>query len=105
MLPLAFDSLCEAEQQFILQSKIDRVRVQFNARDSIFKVPLPPAARMGMANSNALIYHIPDHIDLLQCTWNGEKRIYALEISKQTKQYTISRVDRDRQTLCGSWMT
>lgn len=98
MLPQVFNSLDEEDQKFIQQSKADRVRIQFNALDSIKKVPLPPAAMMGLIQSGGLTFHIPDHIDLLACTLKGKERIYALEISSD-KKYTLSWVDRDRERL------
>lgn len=98
LLAQVFNSLDEADQKFIEQSKVDRVRIQFNAQDSIKKVPLPPAAMMGLIQSSGLNFHIPDHIDLLACTLKGEERIYALEILNGDK-YTLNRVDRDRQAL------
>jgi hypothetical protein len=99
VLPRVFDSLSEEEQHFIEQSKVDRVRIQFNAQDSFKKVPLPPAAQMGLLESDAFVYHIPDNIDLLACTLNREERIYALEISKGMNGYALNRVDRNRQAL------
>lgn len=72
LLPIVFNSLSEDEQHFIEQSKVDRIRMQFNAMDSIRSAPLAPSARQGIRQSGALIYHIHDHIDLLQCTLNGE---------------------------------
>lgn len=99
LLPTVFNSLSEEEQRFIEQSKVDRVRIQFNAMDSIRSVPLPPSARMGIQHSGAFIYRIPERIDLLQCTWKGKERIYALVPTKSMGNYTLRRVDRDRQDL------
>jgi hypothetical protein len=99
MLPQVFNSLSENEQRFIEHSKVDKVRIQFNARDSINKIPISHKARMGMNHASALIYRIPDHIDLLACTLNGEERIYALEILIYSGEYTLKRVDRNRQAL------
>jgi hypothetical protein len=99
MLPKVFNSLSEDEQRFIEQSKVDRVRIQFNAQDSIYGVPLSPYSRMGMQQSGALIYQIPESIDLLQCTLNEVERIYALETSKDTGKYMLNCVNRDREAL------
>lgn len=99
ILPQAFDSLSKAEQDFIERARVDRVRIQFNARDSINKVPLSIYSIMGMERSGALIYHISERIDLLACSLKGEERIYALSTLKQTGEYTLERVDRDRESL------
>lgn len=99
LLPLVFNSLTDAEQKFIEQAKVDRVRIQFNAMHTINKIPLSRHSRLGIEQSGALVYHVPDHIDLLACSLNGIERIYALDISAETHNYRLKRVDRDRQAL------
>lgn len=99
LLPQAFNSLTDEEQEFIEQAQIDRVRIQFNARESINKIPLSHSARKGVVKAGALIYHINDQIDLLACTFRESERIYALIVSKYNGKYLLKRVDRNREAL------
>lgn len=92
-------SFTEEDIDFIKKSLIVSVAVEFNARESIYSVPLPPGARMGMQDANALIYNVPDYIDVFQCKLNGEERIYALEFSKNTGVYQVKRVDYNREEM------
>lgn len=98
LLPHVFNSLDTEDQEFIETAKIERVSALFDARDQIRNVPLPPSARRGMAASGALVFHIPDHIDLLSCTQGDKERIYALK-SLKSGEYYIERVDRNREAM------
>ncbi|KFF72992.1 hypothetical protein IW01_00590 [Pectobacterium brasiliense] len=92
-------SFAEEDIDFIKKSLIVSVAVEFNARENIYSVPLPPSARMGMQDAKALIYNVPDYIDVFQCKLNGEERIYALEFSKNTGVYQVKRVDYNREEM------
>lgn len=98
LLPYAFDSLSADEQQFIENAKVERVTAVFNAWEQVRGVPLPPSARRGMQNSGALVYHVPDRIDLLSCTRSGQERIYALR-TLSSGEYNLERVDRKREKM------
>lgn len=94
LLPAALESLSEQEQQFIEQAQVDRVRVEF-----INWVAFSIVTRGEKSKPEKLIYQIPEHIDLLQCTSNGVERIYALDTAPKTGKYPFARVDRNRETL------
>ncbi|MFS1563400.1 MAG: hypothetical protein ACL7AX_07340 [Candidatus Arsenophonus phytopathogenicus] len=59
----------------------------------MYGVPLPPSARQGMRNSDGLVTRVPESIDLLQCMFNGEKRMYALTLEQDIGRYRLQRVD------------
>ncbi|WGL97819.1 pentapeptide repeat-containing protein [Arsenophonus sp. aPb] len=101
LLPQIFNSLKEAEQRFIESAKIELVKAEFNARDSIRGVPLSASAWQGIMAAGALITPVPDSIDMLKCTFNGEERIYALQKEPNTKigRYKLSRVDNNKNDI------
>ncbi|MGP3591864.1 putative adhesin [Vagococcus sp. WN89Y] len=98
LLSDAFESLHFSDQQFILTAKVERVNGEFNSMASLYGVPLPPSARVAMSQSNAMIFRIPDNIELLKCSAGDEVRIYALEEHKESS-WRFNRVDYNRQQL------
>lgn len=101
LLPQVFNSLTEAEQQFIESAKIELVKAEFNALGSIRGVSLSPSSRDGIMASGVFITPVPDSIDMLKCTFNGEERIYALQKQPNTKigRYKLSRVDNNKNDI------
>ncbi|MGP3593786.1 hypothetical protein [Vagococcus sp. WN89Y] len=98
LLPLVFDSLSNEDQLFIQKAKVERVTAAFDARDEIRNVPLPPSARRGIDAAGALVYHVPDRIDLLRCTNGKTEKIYALKTIR-SGEYILERVDRKRDAI------
>lgn len=92
LLPQAFHSLSETEQSFIQHAKVEHVIVEYNAQDNMIH-SLPPV--VSSVAKDGLIIHLPDSIDMLKCTLNGEERIYALEKEQEMGNYKLSRVDRN----------
>ncbi|WGM01095.1 hypothetical protein [Arsenophonus nasoniae] len=101
LLPQVFNTLKESEQQFIESAKIELVKAEFNARASIRGVPQSSSTWHGIMASGALITPVPNSIDMLKCTFNGEERIYALQKEPNTKigRYKLSRVDNNKNDI------
>ncbi|UBX27841.1 hypothetical protein [Arsenophonus apicola] len=97
LLPQIFNALSEEEQQFLQQAEINQVKVEYNARDSSIH-PLPPDVAGRVAN-DGLIIPVPEAIDMLSCSFNGEERIYALQKDQKMANYKLSRVDRKRDLI------
>jgi len=98
LLPVVFNSLSDEDQIFIQNAKIDRVTAVLDARDEIRGVPMHTSARRGIDRSGALIYSVPDHIDLLSCTNGHTEKIYALR-TMRNGEYILERVDRKREAI------
>jgi hypothetical protein len=99
MLPLAFNSIKQDEQVFIERADIKLVKAEFNAIGSYRSIPMR-GARRGMA-AGGLITRVPESIDLLQCKFNGEQRMYALTLEQDGGRYRLYRVDEDKQSILG----
>ena len=99
ILSVLFEKLTDADKDFFARAKVDRVRIQFNSMESIKRIPLSIQMRKGISQSEGLIYHVPDSIDLLACMLNDKEYIYAILIDEKNSNYKLKRVDRDRLNL------
>ncbi|WGL99603.1 pentapeptide repeat-containing protein [Arsenophonus sp. aPb] len=97
LLPQAFNSLSTAEQQFLQQAEINQIKVEYNARDSGIH-SLPPGVA-GLVANNGLIIPVPEAIDMLSFSFNGEERLYALQKDQKMANYKLTRVDRNRELI------
>ncbi|QLK88290.1 hypothetical protein E3U36_09880 [Arsenophonus endosymbiont of Aphis craccivora] len=87
-------SLSEEEQLFMQQAEINQLKVEYNARDNNIH-----SLSAGLVAEDGLIIPVPDAIDMLMCSFNGEKRIYALKKDQKMGNYKLSRVDRNRDLI------
>ncbi|HGJ5889994.1 MAG TPA: hypothetical protein ACHBZA_01175, partial [Arsenophonus apicola] len=99
LLPITFNSIRQTEQIFIEQADIELVKAEFNAIGSHRSYSMGKARR-GMA-AGGLVTLVPESIDLLRCTLNGEKRIYALTLDQDIGHYKLYRVDEDKRSILG----
>ncbi|HGJ5892595.1 MAG TPA: pentapeptide repeat-containing protein [Arsenophonus apicola] len=99
LLPIAFNSIRQTEQIFIEQADIQLIKAEFNAIGSYRSYSMGKA-RLGMA-AGGLVTRVPESIDLLKCTLNGEKRIYALTLEQGIGCYKLYRVDEDKLSILG----
>jgi len=82
ILAEVFNKLSQASQEFIETAQVNRVSARFSAAKVIKGIPVSKSVKMGIDNSGALEYLIPDRYDLLQCINNNEERIYVLQTKK-----------------------
>lgn len=99
LLPITFNSIRQTEQIFIEQADIQLIKAEFNAIGSHRSYPMGKARR-GMA-AGGLVTRVPESIDLLKCTLNGEKRIYALTLEQDIGHHKLYRVDEDKRSILG----
>jgi uncharacterized protein YjbI with pentapeptide repeats len=99
LLPITFNSIRQTEQIFIEQADIQLIKAEFNAIGSYRSYSMGKA-RLGMA-AGVLVTRVPESIDLLKCTLNGEKRIYALTLEQGIGCYKLYRVDEDKLSILG----
>lgn len=99
-----FDSLSESEQKFIEQAKVDRVGVRFSAIGNAYPDVRFPGAHIVddsgvLVRADKLICPISDAIDFIHCSYMGQERMYAIENPENSSNYTIKRVDFNREVL------
>ncbi|WGL98747.1 pentapeptide repeat-containing protein [Arsenophonus sp. aPb] len=99
LLPQTFNSLSEEEQIFIQQADIQLMKVEFNAIASLQGIPLSPATRLGIRDSDGLVTRVPESIDMLKCTFNGKQRMYALTTDHGIGSYKLHRVDDNKDAI------
>ncbi|HGJ5897361.1 pentapeptide repeat-containing protein [Arsenophonus apicola] len=101
LLSQIFNSISEEEQIFIQQADIQLMKVEFSAIASLQGIPLSPATRLGIKDSDGLVTRVPESIDMLKCSFNGKERMYALTTDHGIGSYKLHRVDDHKDAILG----